>query len=70
MTSKPDAPASQANSNLPDACKLLPQADLARAFAPINSPRSPQKSEAKRVHAEGDPPCRLAAVANVLRLKR
>lgn len=31
-TSKPDALASQANSNLPDACKLLPQVDLEALF--------------------------------------
>jgi hypothetical protein len=32
VTSKPDAPASEANANLPDACKLLPQADLEALF--------------------------------------
>jgi hypothetical protein len=38
-TSKPDAPASQANANLPDACKLLSQADLEALFPgrPITS---------------------------------
>jgi hypothetical protein len=39
VTSKPDAPAPQANSNLPDACKLLSQADLEALFPgrPITS---------------------------------
>lgn len=39
VTSKPDAPASEANANLPDACKLLPQADLEALFPgrPITS---------------------------------
>jgi len=39
VTSKPDAPAAQANSNLPDACKLLTQADLEVLFPgrPITS---------------------------------
>ena len=32
VTSKPDAPASEANANLPDACKLLPQVDLEALF--------------------------------------
>jgi len=39
VTSKPDAPAAQANSKLPDACKLLTQADLEVLFPgrPITS---------------------------------
>ena len=39
VTSRPDAPASEANANLPDACKLLPQADLEALFPgrPITS---------------------------------
>jgi hypothetical protein len=38
-TPKPDAPASQENASLPDACKLLPQADLEALFPgrPITS---------------------------------
>jgi len=39
VTSKPDAPASEAKANLPDACKLLSQADLEALFPgrPITS---------------------------------
>jgi hypothetical protein len=39
VTSRPDGPASEANANLPDACKLLPQADLEALFPgrPITS---------------------------------